>query len=295
MRPSGERQSRAPLPPGPERSRSHRPRSRGATRAPAVLCRPPASQLRRRRGRGPGDHAPGDRGPAGRAHREARLSPLVSLPNRPARLPAPLPLGGTGGQGAATVWRLDARERAGRPPRLNDLGRTEGRRARGSRTARRGGPGDSDADLLGGDVDRRSRPEARHHRGKRAGAPAPGAGTPGPAPRCNAGGSKGTLRMHMKEIDCTRADETDLVALYLAGKLPEHEAEAFETHYLGCERCAAALREGGEIRAALGKPVLATAPASPEAPRRGGSRDVWTFLAAAAAVAAFFYGLGHVA
>lgn len=97
----------------------------------------------------------------------------------------------------------------------------------------------------------------------------------------------------MREIDCTRADETDLVALYLAGKLPENEAEAFETHYLGCERCAAALREGGEIRAALGKPVLVSAPASAEAPGRG--QNVWTFLAAAAAVAAFFYGLGHVA
>jgi hypothetical protein len=97
----------------------------------------------------------------------------------------------------------------------------------------------------------------------------------------------------MKEMDCTRADEADLVALYLAGKLPESEAEGFEAHYLGCDRCAATLREAGEIRAALGKPVLVPAAAPAEAPSPG--RDVWTLLAAAAAAAVFFYGMGHLA
>jgi hypothetical protein len=97
----------------------------------------------------------------------------------------------------------------------------------------------------------------------------------------------------MKELNCSRADEADLVALYLAGKLPDDEAEAFEAHYLGCERCGAALREAGEIRAALGKPVLVPAAAHPG--RSSSTHDVWTMLAAAAAVAAFFFGLGHLA
>ena len=97
----------------------------------------------------------------------------------------------------------------------------------------------------------------------------------------------------MREIDCTRADDTDLVALYLAGRLPEDEAEAFEHHYLGCDRCGAALHEAGEIRAALGQPVLVPAAPTPAPPIS--TRDVWTLLAAAAAVAVFFYGMGHIA
>jgi hypothetical protein len=96
----------------------------------------------------------------------------------------------------------------------------------------------------------------------------------------------------MRELDCTRVDEADLVALYLSGKLPEGDAEAFELHYLGCDRCASALREGGEVRAALGKPVLV--PAAIPAVRPAPGRDLWTLLAAAAAVAMFFYGIRHL-
>ena len=96
----------------------------------------------------------------------------------------------------------------------------------------------------------------------------------------------------MREMDCTRADEGDQVALYLAGKLLESDAEAFELHYFGCDRCASALREGGEIRGALGKPVLV--PAAHPVDRPASGRDVWTLLAAAAAVAMFFYGIRHL-
>jgi DNA-directed RNA polymerase specialized sigma24 family protein len=96
----------------------------------------------------------------------------------------------------------------------------------------------------------------------------------------------------MREIDCTRADEDGLVALYLAGNLTESDAEAFELHYLGCDRCASALREGGEVRAALGKPVLV--PAAAAAGRAEPGRDIWTLLAAAATVAMFFYGIRHL-
>ena len=44
----------------------------------------------------------------------------------------------------------------------------------------------------------------------------------------------------MREMDCTRVDDSDRVALYLSGKLSEADAEAFELHYLGCDRCASA-------------------------------------------------------
>ncbi len=93
----------------------------------------------------------------------------------------------------------------------------------------------------------------------------------------------------MTEMNCTRAGDTDLVALYLAGKLPENEAEGFEAHYLGCETCASALRMAGEIRAALGKPVLVPAALPSRAPASG--RDTWTLLAAAATVAMLFFGV----
>ncbi len=33
--------------------------------------------------------------------------------------------------------------------------------------------------------------------------------------------------MTLKEIDCTYAEQHDLAALYLAGKLPESEAKSF--------------------------------------------------------------------
>jgi hypothetical protein len=103
----------------------------------------------------------------------------------------------------------------------------------------------------------------------------------------------------MRKIDCSGVDDEAVASLYLSGKLPESDSEAFELHYLGCDRCAAAVREAGEIRAAFGKPVLVAEPArlaaSSSGERRSGRQDVWTVLAAAAAVAAFFYGLGHLA
>jgi hypothetical protein len=100
----------------------------------------------------------------------------------------------------------------------------------------------------------------------------------------------------MREIDCERADEIDLSALYLAGRLNEDDAQAFESHYLACDRCAAALRAAGEIRAAMGKPVLARAPVVEAAGRSGGGwREIGTLLAAAATVAAFFFGMRQMA
>ena len=71
-------------------------------------------------------------------------------------------------------------------------------------------------------------------------------------------------------------DET-AAARYLAGRLGEAEAEAFEAHYFGCDRCWAELRAAQEIRAALGP--------GKEQGRPGFGRR-WLPLAAAAALAA---------
>jgi anti-sigma factor RsiW len=64
---------------------------------------------------------------------------------------------------------------------------------------------------------------------------------------------------------------------YLAGRLAEAEAEAFEAHYFVCDRCWAEVRAAQELRAAL-----ASAPGRP-------ARRRWMPLAAAAALLA---GLG---
>jgi hypothetical protein len=56
--------------------------------------------------------------------------------------------------------------------------------------------------------------------------------------------------MEPTHITCTRVEEEDLDARYLAGTLSEEEAEAFEEHYFGCERCWAAVQLGLDVRAA---------------------------------------------
>jgi hypothetical protein len=101
--------------------------------------------------------------------------------------------------------------------------------------------------------------------------------------------------VNVKEVDCARIEEHDLVALYLAGKVPESEAEAFEKHYFSCERCWQDVRRAGEIRAALGKPVLVPLPE----PRRHGRERLrptggLRWLAAAAALALATLGIWQV-
>lgn len=76
-------------------------------------------------------------------------------------------------------------------------------------------------------------------------------------------------------VECGQ-DET-LAARYLAGRLSEAEAEAFEAHYFACDRCWAEVRAAQEIRAALGGRKEKAHPAS---------RPRWLPLAAAAALAA---------
>jgi hypothetical protein len=72
-------------------------------------------------------------------------------------------------------------------------------------------------------------------------------------------------------LTCEIVDRDDIDLRYLAGTLPPDEAEAFEAHYFGCERCWGLVQQGLALRAA--KPAAATATA------RGNRR--WIALAAA--------------
>jgi hypothetical protein len=89
----------------------------------------------------------------------------------------------------------------------------------------------------------------------------------------------------VREIDCSYVNEHDLVALYLATRLPANDAEAFEAHYFGCERCWQEVRQTGELRSAFGKQFVVIA----QPPRI--TRDFWAPLAAAAVVAVMAFGL----
>jgi anti-sigma factor RsiW len=87
---------------------------------------------------------------------------------------------------------------------------------------------------------------------------------------------------------CPYEGESEVRSLYLAGKLPDKEAEAFEAHFFACERCAEAVEVGEKLRSAFGNvPVRAAAP-----PAR--ARRTWLPLAAAAAVALCAIGVWQI-
>jgi hypothetical protein len=52
-------------------------------------------------------------------------------------------------------------------------------------------------------------------------------------------------------IDCGGVEEADTELRYLKGALSEDEAESFEAHFMGCERCWTALHRAIELSAAL--------------------------------------------
>jgi CHAT domain-containing protein len=56
-----------------------------------------------------------------------------------------------------------------------------------------------------------------------------------------------------KSLDCALVDEQDLVSRYIGRKLSPEEAETFEEHYFGCERCWGEVKGATEIRAVLRK------------------------------------------
>ena len=95
--------------------------------------------------------------------------------------------------------------------------------------------------------------------------------------------------MENATVTCPYEGERDTRSLYLAGKLPDAEAQAFEEHFFTCGRCAEAVEVGSSLRAAFGK-----APVRPAAAPERTSRT-WLPLAAAAAVALGVFGLWQLA
>ncbi|MEA2725244.1 MAG: hypothetical protein QOH59_3015 [Gemmatimonadales bacterium] len=95
--------------------------------------------------------------------------------------------------------------------------------------------------------------------------------------------------MSTAEITCELVDERDLDTRYLTDRLNPEEAEEFEVHFFGCERCWALVQRGLEVRAALdpdaGVSRLRRGASGPRGTRRG-----WWGLAAAAAVAVVMLG-----
>jgi hypothetical protein len=77
--------------------------------------------------------------------------------------------------------------------------------------------------------------------------------------------------MEQTALTCEQVDERDLEAGYLAGRLSEEEASAFEAHFFGCERCWALLQNAQAVAAAR------------RASSGGGSRRSWHLLPLASA------------
>ena len=89
--------------------------------------------------------------------------------------------------------------------------------------------------------------------------------------------------MTMGEGGACAYAETDTAVRYLAGKLSEAEAEAFEEHLFSCDPCSDETRLGLEIRAATSARSQASADPAPW-------RVPWRPLAIAAALSVAFLG-----
>lgn len=89
--------------------------------------------------------------------------------------------------------------------------------------------------------------------------------------------------MNPKAISCENVDEGDLDTRYLAGTLSDSEAEAFEGHFFGCERCWALVQQGLGVQAAY--------ESAPQIRRLALSPRQWRGLAAAAVLVLTFVGI----
>jgi Putative zinc-finger len=90
---------------------------------------------------------------------------------------------------------------------------------------------------------------------------------------------------------CIGSPAQEMAESYLAGELPETEADRFENHYIGCESCHEYLITLQEIRDALAREPIAIVArtAEPVAPRRSFSGKILAFpvpLAVLASLAA---------
>ena len=95
--------------------------------------------------------------------------------------------------------------------------------------------------------------------------------------------------MSLNEITCELVHEGDLDTRYLAGRLSEEEAEAFEAHFFGCERCWKLVQQGLGVQSAFRADPSTRSSAISATPARANRR--WWGLAAAAAVAAVAFGM----
>ena len=86
-------------------------------------------------------------------------------------------------------------------------------------------------------------------------------------------------------MTCELVDQNELDRCYLVGRLSEAEANAFEEHYLGCDRCWELIKGGAGVRAALhgGRATLASRP-----------RRWWRPLAIAAGLGLVTFGTWRV-
>lgn len=63
--------------------------------------------------------------------------------------------------------------------------------------------------------------------------------------------------MMAEPLTCELVDQHELDRRYVAGRLGDAEAAAFEQHYFGCDRCWALVKGGTAVRAAVAPPTAA--------------------------------------
>ena len=99
----------------------------------------------------------------------------------------------------------------------------------------------------------------------------------------------------MNQNECRLPTEDDAVRQYVAGLLPEAEAEEFEAHLFECDACAEEVQQALEIRAALNE-APAVEGRRPRRPllRAAAPHAKYSLLAAAAVAAVVAVGLWQV-
>jgi hypothetical protein len=90
--------------------------------------------------------------------------------------------------------------------------------------------------------------------------------------------------MNANEITCELVDNSDLDTRYLAGRLSAEEAEAFEAHFFGCERCWGLVQQGLEVQSAFGAHTAPSGLRSDPPRSRTRTPARWWGLAAAAGI-----------
>jgi hypothetical protein len=95
--------------------------------------------------------------------------------------------------------------------------------------------------------------------------------------------------MDARPVTCELVDELDLDARYLANRLSEDDAAAFEAHFFGCDRCWALVKGGVAVRA--GGPAEPPAAVGRVAERPRAPVRWWRTLALAAGLGGLAFGV----